>query len=128
MRERKILKTYYAEVKGCPEKKEALLEHYLVHEEFHARVVPHTHPAGKKAVLHYRVVKEKNGITSLEITLHTGRYHQIRAQLAAIGVPVLGDHKYGADARQDDAGIALHHGKLEFVHPVTHEKLSIKTS
>ena len=61
----------------------------------------------------------------LEINLHTGRHHQIRAQLAAIGSPIKGDLKYGFNRSNPDGGINLHARKLEFIHPVSKEVISI---
>jgi len=59
----------------------------------------------------------------VEITLHTGRYHQIRAQFAHIGHPILGDTKYGST--QKSSRIALHHSKITFEHPISKAKLTI---
>lgn len=126
MRERLISKTYYALVEGVPSLKEATLEHHLIHGEFQALVVAPSHPQAKKASLDYRVLnlKTQAGLSLLEIQLHTGRYHQIRAQLSAIGFPIVGDAKYGAKIPHEQEGIALHHGLLTLTHPVTQEKLS----
>lgn len=123
MRERTIGKWYYALVQQAPSEAQAVLEHYLVHDEHRARVVTSAHPEGKKAILSYRMLKESALGFLLEIELHTGRYHQIRAQLAQIRSPIVGDQKYGSSAKWSKEGIALHHGKLSFVHPVTKEEL-----
>ena len=69
--------------------------------------------------------KELQNYVALEINLHTGRHHQIRAQLAAIGSPIKGDLKYGFDRSNPDGGIHLHARKLVFVHPVSKENLTI---
>ncbi len=114
MRERKIKKTYHAKVDKIPEKPEGTLRHFLIHDDFRARI----DAGGKEAVLHYKVIGEN----LLEIVLETGRYHQIRAQLSAIDSPVLGDAKYGSK-RPYALGIALSHVKLELEHPVTHQLL-----
>jgi 23S rRNA pseudouridine1911/1915/1917 synthase len=119
MRARQIKKTYFAWVEGTPPQAEALLKHYLVHDDFRARVVSPSTPQAKEALLTYRVLEKKTDKTLLEIDLQTGRYHQIRAQLSAIGCPVLGDEKYGS-TRPSKPGIALHHGLLTCEHPVTH--------
>lgn len=126
MRARKIIKTYYALIEGIPKETEATLEHYLVHEEYHARVVPASHKEAKKAILHYKVleVREKNAY--LEVTLETGRYHQIRAQLAALGHPIVGDARYGSSLTHHN-GIALQHGKMQLTHPVTQKELLLLT-
>lgn len=122
MRDREILKIYYAKVERLPAQKEGTLEHFLVHDDFQARVVPANSPGAKKAILHYRII----GPDLLEITLHTGRYHQIRAQLAAIGSPIVGDAKYGGRLFFSE-GIALHHGRMQFVHPVTKETVTFES-
>jgi 23S rRNA pseudouridine1911/1915/1917 synthase len=121
MRQRLISKTYFAWVEGTLENPEGTLEHYLVHDEHKARVANATHPEAKLARLHYKVLKKKEDRCLVEIDLETGRYHQIRAQFAAIKCPVIGDAKYGSSHRDDR--IALHHGLLELHHPVSKEKL-----
>jgi 23S rRNA pseudouridine1911/1915/1917 synthase len=117
MRERAFVKTYYALVDPTPRKQDGNLEHYLVHDEYRARVVTASHPEGKRARLSYKVIQD----SLLEIDLETGRYHQIRAQFAAEGCPIIGDVKYGSTSHWKQQGIALHHGKLSVPHPVSHE-------
>lgn len=124
MREQAIRKTYFALVEGRIPHDEGDLEHYLVHDEFKARVVDKNHKEGKQALLHYQVVERKRECAFLEIELITGRYHQIRAQCAAIGCPIVGDTKYGSRVVFSGPGIALHHGRLQFHHPVTKELLT----
>ena len=114
MRERKISKTYHALVEGRLSCKEGTLKHSLVHGDHKAFVSSQ----GKEAILHYRVLEEKDGCTHVTIDLETGRYHQIRAQFAATGHPILGDKKYGS-TRHYPEGIALCHVRLEFIHPIT---------
>lgn len=82
-------------------------------------------PESKIASLEYRIIKELNNYFALEIDLHTGRHHQIRAQLSAIGCPIKGDLKYGFDRSNPDGGIHLHARKLTFVHPVSKENIKI---
>ncbi len=115
MRHRKIAKTYYALVSPLPSVPEGDLEHDLVHEDFRARIADRSDPRAKQALLHYRLL---NAEGLLEIALYTGRYHQIRAQLASIGAPIRGDRKYGSKAAWKE-GIALHHARMEFAHPIT---------
>lgn len=118
MRERKIEKIYHALVEGeLPEQKGRLV-HHLIHGSFKAEV----HQEGKESILEYHVFKSEKGISLLEIDLITGRYHQIRAQLSAIGCPVVGDTKYGSK-KPWPHGIALHHSEMRFEHPVTKEPL-----
>ncbi len=119
MREQKIEKTYFAWLEGNLPQAEETLEHYLFHDEHKARVVNPSHPEAKLARLHYMQIDQINGRTLVEIRLETGRYHQIRAQFAAIGCPILDDAKYGSSSKKEQ--IALHHGKLRFQHPVTKE-------
>lgn len=128
MREKEIGKWYYALVQHTPSKMQGVLEHYLVHDEHRARVVTATHPEGKKAVLSYRMLQESRLGFLLEVELHTGRYHQIRAQFAEIRSPIIGDQKYGSPVAWCREGIALHHGKMTFVHPVTKENLVFTAS
>lgn len=120
MRERKIEKKYLALVEGKVPEQEGRLVHYLEHGSFKAKVGKN----GKEAVLSYRVVGHAKGGTVLEIDLETGRYHQIRAQLAAIGCPIFGDEKYGSK-KAWPLGIALYHQRLVFEHPVTHQRLEL---
>ena len=79
----------------------------------------------KKAVLHYKLLKTLNNYYLLEIELETGRHHQIRSQLSSIGSPIKGDLKYGFDRSNPDASIHLHARQLEFIHPVSKEKIDI---
>lgn len=117
MRSKKTKKIYFALVEGTPKQEEAVIEHFLVHGEFQAHVVQAESDQAKLARLHYRVLKQVDRHTLLEITLETGRYHQIRAQLSAIGHPILGDEKYGSREPFTKGCIALHHGHLEIPHP-----------
>jgi len=123
MRQRAIAKTYLARVEGIPKEQQATLEHYLVHEEHFARVVASTHPHAKQALLSYRTLSTTEDTALLEVQLLTGRYHQIRVQLAAIGCPILGDRRYGSK-KVFEEGIALIAAKLALIHPVTKEPLS----
>jgi len=122
MRNKQIIKTYFAWVEGTLSEKTGTLEHTLTHGEHRA----HVHKEGKLARLHYVVLEEKNGRTHVEITLETGRYHQIRAQFSAIGAPVVGDIKYGSKTALSKPGILLHHGRLAFPHPVTKEQVELR--
>ena len=125
-----IRKTYWAIV----EKNDRLsgdeairLEHYLWRNEKQNKSVvvkPGTKDA-KRAVLSYRAIAQSDRYTLLEINLETGRHHQIRCQLSAIGLPIKGDLKYGAKRSNPDGGISLHARKIEFVHPVSKQEISI---
>ena len=123
--ERETQKTYWAVVKNKPSKNEDNLIHYLKRNEKNNTSRAHIKevPESKKASLDYKIIKELNNYFALEINLHTGRHHQIRAQLSAIGCPIKGDLKYGFDRSNPDGGIHLHARKLVFIHPVSKEEL-----
>lgn len=125
-----ICKTYWAIV----EKNDKLLsdeairlEHYLWRNEKQNKsfVVKSGTKDAKRAVLSYRAIAQSDRYMLLEINLETGRHHQIRCQLAAIGCPIKGDLKYGAKRSNPDGGISLHARKIEFVHPVSKQQISI---
>ena len=120
-------KTYWAVVKNKPEKSQDKLVHYLKRNEKNNTSKAHLKevPESKLASLEYKIIKELTNYTALEIELHTGRHHQIRAQLAAIGSPIKGDLKYGFDRSNPDGGIHLHARKLRFTHPVSKEAITI---
>ncbi len=119
IRDKKSKKTYLTLVEGIVKTDNAVLEHYLIHDDFHASISSPADPQAKIARLHYNVVKHYATCTLLEIALETGRYHQIRVQLAAIGHPILGDVKYGSTIPFAVGKIALHHSQLVIPHPVT---------
>ncbi len=119
MREKQIKKRYHARIEGAPQEREGVLEHFLVHENFYARVAPQGAKDAKQARLRYTVLAPG----FIEVELETGRYHQIRAQLAAIGCPIVGDQKYGSTKGFLGDAIALENIHLEFVHPVTQQNL-----
>lgn len=123
VREKRSKKIYVAWLEGMPAEKEALLEHYLVHGDHKAIISGEVRdPEAKLARLSYRVVEERDGKSKVEIELETGRYHQIRAQFAAIGCPVMGDLKYGSKSVvKGGEAILLHHSRLSVPHPVTGE-------
>lgn len=124
---RETQKTYWAVVKNKPPKTEDNLVHYLKRNEKNNTSKAHSRevPDSKLASLDYRTIATLQNYVALEIDLHTGRHHQIRAQLSAIGSPIKGDLKYGFDRSNPDGGIHLHARKLVFVHPVTKEILTI---
>jgi 23S rRNA pseudouridine1911/1915/1917 synthase len=124
---RETQKTYWAIVKNRPENAEATLVHYLKRNEKNNTSKAHLKevPESKKAILEYKIIKELDNYFALEIHLHSGRHHQIRAQLAAINCPIKGDLKYGFDRSNPDGGIHLHARKLVFSHPVSKNLLEI---
>ena len=123
--ERETKKTYWAVVKNKQPKNDDNLIHFLQRNEKNNTSKAHLKevPKSKKASLDYKIIKELNHYFVLEINLHTGRHHQIRAQLQAIGCPIKGDLKYGFDRSNPDGGIHLHARKLEFIHPVSKEAI-----
>ena len=113
-------KTYWAVVSGMPEHGSGTLVHWLKRNPKQNKSYAHIKevPDSKKAILDYRVIKKLDRYILLEIDLKTGRHHQIRAQLAAIGCTIKGDLKYGAERSNKDGSIHLHALKLVFEHPV----------
>lgn len=124
---RETQKTYWAIVKNKPSKTTETLTHYLKRNEKNNTSKAHINevPESKIASLDYKIIHELTNYFALEILLHTGRHHQIRAQLAAIDCPIKGDLKYGFDRSNPDGGIHLHARKLIFTHPVTKEEVNI---
>ncbi|MCB2206884.1 MAG: RNA pseudouridine synthase [Bacteroidetes bacterium] len=127
VKEREMDKIYWAIVKNRPDNPERELRHFLVrNEKKNKSFASMTQKKGaKEGILRYRLQKESKDYHLLEIELLTGRHHQIRAQLAAIGCPIKGDLKYGFDRSNKDASISLHARSVSFVHPVSKEPISI---
>lgn len=123
---RETQKTYWAVVKNKPPNSQDKLVHFLKRNEKNNTSKAHLKevPDSKLASLDYKIIATLDNYFALEINLHTGRHHQIRAQLQAIGCPIKGDLKYGFDRSNPDGGIHLHARKLVFIHPVT--KVSIE--
>ena len=122
-----IKKTYWAIVQGAPKQAEARLENWLTRNEQLNKsfIAKQGAKDAKQAILSYKTLAKGEHYTLLEVNLETGRHHQIRCQLAAIGCPVKGDLKYGAKRSNPDGGICLHARKIEFIHPVSKEKICI---
>lgn len=120
-------KIYWALVKNKPESPQATLIHYLKRNPKNntSKAYKNEVPESKKAALNYKIIKSLDNYHLLEIELHTGRHHQIRSQLSAIGSPVKGDLKYGFERSNPNGGINLHARKLVFVHPVSKEEIII---
>ena len=127
LKEGEISKTYWAIVQNPPGAPQGHLVHFLRRNEQMNKSFAYEKPVdhSKKAELIYNVIGKSDHYFLLEIRLLTGRHHQIRAQLAKIGCPVKGDLKYGFDRPNPDRSIHLHARKVELVHPVNKEKLSI---
>ena len=131
---RQVRKVYWACVSGQVDELTGTWTDHVrkVPGEARAEVVPEDHPQGRIAVLHYRTLATGPFGTWLEVTLETGRTHQIRVQAASRGLPVLGDQQYGSsvafgpqteDLRQ--RAIALHGRSLEFKHPKTQQRVRV---
>ncbi|WP_262917773.1 RluA family pseudouridine synthase [Muricauda sp. F6463D] len=119
-------KIYWAVVKNLPEQESGSLTHWLVRNPKQNKSYAHSKevPNSKEAVLDYKVIKKLDNYFLLEIDLKTGRHHQIRAQLAAMGCIIKGDLKYGADRSNKDGGIHLHARSLAILHPVKKEPIT----
>jgi 23S rRNA pseudouridine1911/1915/1917 synthase len=126
-RSKQVKKIYLAIVKERPPKDEATIRHFLKkNEKQNKSYVYDTEVKGsKEASLTYRLKGRSDKYYLLEIELHSGRHHQIRAQLARIGCPIKGDLKYGSQRSNEDGSISLLARKLEFIHPVRKEPVSI---
>lgn len=127
LRDKKVNKTYWAVVKNKPKNEEDTLISFLKKNPKNNKSTSFSseNEGSKKAVLHYKVIRSLDNYHLLEVDLETGRHHQIRCQLASIGSPIKGDLKYGFDRSNKDASIHLHARKIEFIHPVTKELITI---
>ncbi|MDY3318051.1 RluA family pseudouridine synthase [Riemerella anatipestifer] len=127
IKNREIKKTYWAIVPKEMISPSQKLVHYLKKNEKNNKAIIFTKPTegAKQAILSYNLILSLDNYLLLEIDLETGRHHQIRAQLSKIGVPIKGDLKYGAPRSNSDGGISLHARKLDFIHPVSKEKITI---
>ena len=122
-----VKKTYWALVQNAPAEPEGMLTHWLVRNEKQNKSYAYDHerPGAKNAVLDYKVIGHSDRYHLIEVHLHTGRHHQIRCQLAAIGCPIRGDLKYGAPRSNPDGSISLHARSIRFEHPVSHEDIFV---
>ena len=127
-RKRQVQKTYWAVVRQKPPKDSDKLVHWLIKDEQKNQTTAHEYevPGSQRAELTYRVLGRINEHYLLEVNPVTGRPHQIRAQLSAIGCPIRGDIKYGYDRAVPDKKIYLHARRLYFVHPVKKEPIICK--
>ena len=123
----KIKKTYWAIVQNAPKQPQARLENWIVRNEKQNKsyVAKLGIKDAKLAILTYTTIATSDNYTLLEIQLETGRHHQIRCQLAAIGCPIKGDLKYGAKRSNPDGGISLHARQIAFIHPVSKQEICI---
>ncbi|MFY7843015.1 MAG: RluA family pseudouridine synthase [Rhabdochlamydiaceae bacterium] len=124
MREKTMRKIYYGIVEGEVTPKKGRLENFLKHGAYKALISSKEDREAKQAILDYEVIKVEKAKSFVEISLLTGRYHQIRAQFSFIGHPLWGDQKYGSSFHSEK--ICLHHGRFSFIHPVTKEFLTFE--
>lgn len=121
-------KTYRAILQGKPQKQQGVLEDWLLHDDFHAKVVRPNTRGAKPCSLDYHVIQPlPNNRTLVEVHLHSGRYHQIRAQFAHRNCPILGDDKYGAEPSSRPGMIALQHFCLVTPHPTLKTNITIQS-
>ena len=119
-------KHYRAIVLGKLKEEHTTLVHYLRKEKsLRATVFPRETPTAKRSELSYEVINSLEKKSLLEVSLSTGRFHQIRAQMAFIGHPIIGDVKYGAPEPLPNQEIALYAHKLVFSHPVSNEEITL---
>jgi 23S rRNA pseudouridine1911/1915/1917 synthase len=124
---REVKKTYQAWVEGKPLLDQGTLVHWLKRDEkknFSKAFISKVQDA-LEAKLSYKVIKTVDKVSLLEIDLHTGRKHQIRAQLSAMGNPIVGDAKYGARTILSNGAILLQSTKLQFEHPISKDILNL---
>ena len=119
IRNNKMHKKYRAIIHGYLDKKEGTLINRI--EKLDNKKVLIDTPSGKEAILNYKVIKEKNNLSLVDIDLVTGRYHQIRIQFASINHSLLGDYLYN---KMDTNNLALVSYSLSFIHPTTKEKMN----
>ncbi len=128
--DKEVKKTYWALVAELPEEDSGRLVHYILKnsEKNKSYAFPKPRAGAKEAILNYRLISGLKNYYMLEVDLETGRHHQIRCQLAKIGCPIRGDLKYGFPRSNKDGSISLHARKIEFVHPVKQEPITIIAS
>ncbi|UJL46742.1 RNA pseudouridine synthase [Virgibacillus sp. NKC19-16] len=127
IRRQAMERSYLAVVRGVPDKRQGKLEHYLskIHQENKVYAVPDHHKKAKKALLEYKTIAQTQALSLLSVQLQTGRPHQIRVQLAEIGIPIYGDQKYGSHVNKPGQQIALWAHSLSFEHPTKKEIITV---
>lgn len=132
IRNREFEKAYTAVVHGIPKPSAATLEHYLIKNEKTNIVSVVSSPGiggeAKRAILDYMVKESKDGLSLVQVRLHTGRPHQIRVQMAAVGHPLYGDQKYGAALNKYGMQLALWSAEVAFLHPTLKEKMTFTSA
>ena len=125
--DKEVQKTYWAIVKNKPARKEDVITHFLKKNNAKNKSTAYASPFkdAKEASLKYKLLCSLDNYYLLEIHPYTGRHHQIRVQLSAMGCPIKGDVKYGFDRTNQDASIHLHARQLDFIHPVKKTEIRI---
>jgi len=125
---RKVQKTYFALVEKAPPSPSGHLRHFLFKDLKNKKALLFETPkkSTSACALFYQIMDSKSDLFLLKIRPETGRFHQIRAQLAAIGCPILGDKKYGAQRDYFEQSVALHAGELIFSDPADNKRISAK--
>ena len=126
-RDGKVRKTYWAVTRNRPPKQSDRLVHYITTTERNNKSYASLQPkkGAKEAVLSYSLIGASDRYNLLEVNLETGRKHQIRVQLSALGCPIKGDLKYGDKRSNPDGSISLQAHRIEFEHPVSHEHIDV---
>ena len=124
---RQVRKTYFAVVRNKPARPEGNLVHWLIKNPQKNVVTAHNKevPGSQRSELDYKLLAEVNGYYLLQVNPLTGRSHQIRVQLSTLDCPIVGDNKYGYPRGSRKGSICLHARKLEFIHPVQKEPITI---
>lgn len=124
--ERKVQKSYQALTSKAPQQRTGILHHWHRKEKKKAMIADQEFPYAEEAKLSYSIEPISESRFLWNIELYTGKYHQIRGQLAYIGCPIIGDALYNSDVTYKPDAIALHASKLIFSHPITHQELTIE--
>lgn len=122
-----VHKTYWAITRNAPAEPQGRLTHWIttVERTNKSTAHPSPRPGAKEARLSYRQIARSDRYNLLEVNLETGRKHQIRVQLSAMGCPVRGDLKYGDKRSNPDGSISLMARHIEFIHPVSGKTLAL---
>ncbi|MFN0034264.1 MAG: RluA family pseudouridine synthase [Saprospiraceae bacterium] len=127
-REKKVQKTYLALALHAPPTPSGELRHFLLKDEKRntVEIAPASHSQAKESITRYESMGKVGNLFLLKVVPLTGRPHQIRVQLAAVGCPILGDLKYGAPSALPDASLGLHCRSMAFLHPVRQENVAVE--
>jgi 23S rRNA-/tRNA-specific pseudouridylate synthase len=124
--ERKVKKYYQAFTDHIPSEYTGKLEHWHQKQKKRAVISNEKSEWSERAILHYEIKQISEDRFLWRIELHTGKFHQIRAQLSYVGCPIIGDALYGSTVFYKPDAIALHACKLVFFHPVTNGEIVIE--